>query len=373
MTKHHENYNWQQDYRERLLSEIKILVKEAMNCAQLPSLEKIFSLAVIRLEMQSIFPQPPQECLSWYSNVMELCYLNPLLADSEINELIFFSSSNIQIHRQAKSAENITIATIHEEDFLLSLQILCVRYGVSWNYAEPFASFTFSFNHQTYRATAIHPSIGQDQKARFFLRRIRSAIHPLEDFDCDTEQLILLKKLISDKSNILIAGATGTGKTAFLSSLLSHIPSDQHIVTLEDTDEIICHSPSVTKLLSNNQKNKTLSDYMSYAMRMSPERIILGEMRSHEVIPFILATNTGHRGLMATIHANCAREAIDRVATLFAVYNQSVDMAHRHILNLITRNIDYVIFLKNKKIEEIIRPMGHEGDHLIYIEEYTRH
>lgn len=363
--------NWQQNYQEQLLYEIKSLLREALNCAQLPPLERIYSLATTRLSLQDLFTEIPKICQRWYQDVVEQNYLTSYVDDSTINELIFYQSDSMQLLRHNQAAEYLNHSLISAEDFYLSLQILAIRYGIDWNFSNPFASFTVNFKQQLFRATLIHPSIEKNNRPRFFLRRIRDQVFELHNFSENQELISKLRQLIEQKANILIAGPTGSGKTSLLSSLMSLVGKSEHIIALEDTDELVCHSPCFTKLLSKAQKNKELSDYMSYALRMSPERIILGEMRSHEVIPFILATNTGHKGLMATIHANSAKEAVERVATLFAVYNQSVDMAHRHIQNLITRNIDYIIFVKNKKIEEIIKPMGHEGDHLLYIEEYS--
>ena len=100
-------------------------------------------------------------------------------------------------------------------------------------------------------------------------------------------------------------------------------------------------------------------------MRMRPQRLILGELRGREVIPFLLAMNTGHRGLLSTLHANSAVDAIERVATLFSLYS-SQEIPYQHLLKMITQNIDAVIFLERGEIKEAISVLGQEKGHIFY-------
>ena len=104
---------------------------------------------------------------------------------------------------------------------------------------------------------------------------------------------------------------------------------------------------------------------MKYSMRMSPDRIILGEIRSAETESFLLAMNTGHNGLISTIHANSAKDAIERFALLFKIYS-SKDLSYELVLKLICNNIDYVIFLKNKSVKEVISVYGSEDNQIFY-------
>lgn len=360
---------WTDEYREVIFREAKSLLRDALNCSQIPTHEKIIQQALLQMGMHGITGLGPKEVYEWLDNILHLHYLDPLSQLEDLEEAIFHSEKQVQVFRNSQSPY-LTCLNLSPEDYLLSLQALCIRQGITWNYSSPFASFTLEQNDQKFRATLIHSSIHRNGTPKLFLRKIKGQLFPLSSY-CETASLPdILERMVSEKSNILIAGATGSGKTGLLSSMLGMISPLEHIVALEDTDELISNGPTFTKLLSSNQKNKSLNDYMTYAMRMRPDRIILGEMRSQEVIPFILATNTGHRGLMATVHANSAKDSIERVATLFAIYGQSVDVAHRHILKMIGQNIDYVIFLKNKKIHEIIRPLGSEGEHILYTEEY---
>ena len=177
----------------------------------------------------------------------------------------------------------------------------------------------------------------------------------------------LLVGLIQNKKNLLISGGTGSGKTTFLRALLSEISIEEHIVVLEDTHEILSVSPFQTSLLSQmDNSKKSLKDYCAYALRMSPDRLIVGEMRSTEVVPFMLAMNTGHKGLMSTIHANSGVDALSRIALLFSLYAENKEIDFNLITKITCKNIDYVIHMENKKISEICRVIGSEGETPFY-------
>ena len=88
--------------------------------------------------------------------------------------------------------------------------------------------------------------------------------------------------------------------------------------------------------------------------RMSPDRIVLGEIRSHEVVPFILSSNTGHRGMISTIHANSAVDATSRLSVLFSLFSQG-HIRYESIQRLVHKNIEYIIHVENKEIMELLK------------------
>ena len=104
---------------------------------------------------------------------------------------------------------------------------------------------------------------------------------------------------------------------------------------------------------------------MTNSLRMSPDRIVVGEMRSDEVEPFLLAMNTGHKGLLSTIHANNAVDTLHRIALMFKVYSAK-DLAFDLVLKLAATNIDAVVYLKNKKVVEIIQVFGSEQSNIFF-------
>ena len=150
-------------------------------------------------------------------------------------------------------------------------------------------------------------------------------------------------------------------------ALMDLIPHEEHIIVLEDTYEILNQHPSQTSFLANKeQNNKSLKDYCAYSLRMTPDRLIVGEMRSTEVVPFLLAMNTGHKGLMSTIHASSAVDALSRISLLFSLFSDSKDISFSLVTKLVCKNIDYVIHLEHKKITEIARVIGSDAETPFY-------
>ena len=129
-----------------------------------------------------------------------------------------------------------------------------------------------------------------------------------------------LRKAIRDRKNILIAGGTSTGKTTFLNSLIAEIPSEERLVLIEDTAELrLTHQNAVGLIAARGELSEaqiTAEDLLIAALRMRPDRIMLGELRGTEAFTFLRAVNTGHPGSMTTIHADTPQRAIEQLALL---------------------------------------------------------
>lgn len=137
----------------------------------------------------------------------------------------------------------------------------------------------------------------------------------------DAEYFEQLRTAVARGESILVSGSTGSGKTTLVGDLLSHVPETQRILALEDTPELLpCH-PHFVSLQSRTSNSDgfgevTLRTLLRQALRMRPDRIILGECRGGEVLDLLQVLNTGHHGSMATIHANSPRDAIKRLELL---------------------------------------------------------
>lgn len=243
---------------------------------------------------------------------------------------------------------------VKEEDWQLWLEIVSIRFKQNWNVEKPFCSFFGSLFGKSYRFSMIHSSTSPGQTSKLILRCLSTKPHPVSSFG-DTELLVELTK---QKKNILIAGSTASGKTSLLTSLLDHILKEEHLVVLEDTYEIISEHPHQTRFLAGDTAQTSLKSYLAYCLRLSPDRIVLGEMRSHEVVPFLMAMNTGHKGLMGTLHASSAVDALNRVSLLFTLYAGEANLPFEKVMELICRNLEYVVFMENKKVKEVIKILG---------------
>jgi len=175
---------------------------------------------------------------------------------------------------------------------------------------------------------------------------------------------------VKARLNILVSGGTGAGKTTLLNILSSSVPNDERIVTIEDSAELILQQEHVVRLETrppNIEGRGAVSqrDLVRNALRMRPDRIILGEVRGGEALDMLQAMNTGHDGSITTIHANTARDSLARLETM--VLMAGVDLPSRAIREQVTGAIDLIIHqarLKDgtRRIVAITEVAGLEGD-----------
>jgi pilus assembly protein CpaF len=189
----------------------------------------------------------------------------------------------------------------------------------------------------------------------------------------------LLKGIIRARLNILISGGTGSGKTTLLNVLSGFIPSDERIVSIEDSAELQLRQRYVVRLETRppNLEGKgeiVQRDLVRNSLRMRPDRIIVGEVRGAEVLDMLQAMNTGHDGSLSTIHANSARDALDRLETLVAM--AGLNIPHYAVRKQISSAIDVIIQVArlsdgSRKIVSLQEISGMEGD-VITMQEFFR-
>lgn len=301
---------------------------------------------------------------NWYKNITELLFLN---LDYPGLEEVFIHNSQKVIYKfsHARTEEETDIMT---EDLQACFEFLTLKLGIHWNLNTPFASFDTTLQNKNVRISLIHHSTNPKKQSKCFIRILNKKPYPMTSFLRNSK--VDFQEIVHKKKNIIIAGATGSGKTSFANTLLQETNKEEHLLILEDVSELNQPHENTTKLLADNLvPEKSLNQYMNYALRMSPDRIVLGEIRSKEVESFLLAMNTGHNGLISTIHSNNAKEAIDRFALLFKIYSAK-ELSYELILKLICNNIDYIVFLEDKKVSEVIQVLGSENDQVFYNECY---
>lgn len=188
-----------------------------------------------------------------------------------------------------------------------------------------------------------------------------------------TEEVMdLLRDLVKAKYNILISGGTGAGKTTFLNILSGFIPKDERIITIEDSAELVIRGVSnIVSLESRNANSSgcnaiSIRDLIRTALRMRPDRIIVGEVRGSESIDMLQAMNVGQDGSMSTIHANSAADAVSRLETMMMLHTEIPITALRR---QIASGIDIIIHLgrlrdRSRRLLEIIEVTGFEGNDL---------
>jgi pilus assembly protein CpaF len=158
----------------------------------------------------------------------------------------------------------------------------------------------------------------------------------------------LLAAAVRDRRNILISGGTGSGKTTLLNALSTYIGSSERVITIEDAAELRLRQPHVVRLESRpasveGRGEVTIRDLLRNALRMRPDRILIGEVRGREALDLLTGLNTGHDGALSTLHANSPADALRRLETLALM--AGVGLPHDAIRDQVQRGLDLVVHL----------------------------
>jgi len=193
------------------------------------------------------------------------------------------------------------------------------------------------------------------------LIRFGSLTQPMAEF---------LRACVQGRLNIIVSGGTGSGKTTLLNVLSNFIPDDERIVTIEDSAELQLAKPHVVRLEArppdpDGVGRVTIRDLVINALRMRPERIVVGECRGAEALDMLQAMNTGHDGSLTTLHANTPRDAISRLETMCLM--AGIDFPVKIIREQIASAIDLIVQTArlrdgSRKITQITEVQGMEGD-----------
>lgn len=193
------------------------------------------------------------------------------------------------------------------------------------------------------------------------LVRFGSLTEPMAEF---------LRACVQGRLNIIVSGGTGSGKTTLLNVLSNFIPDDERIVTIEDSAELQLAKPHVVRLEArppdpDGVGRVTIRDLVINALRMRPERIVVGECRGAEALDMLQAMNTGHDGSLTTLHANTPRDTISRLETMCLM--AGIDFPVKIIREQITSAIDLIVQTArlrdgSRKITQITEVQGMEGD-----------
>jgi pilus assembly protein CpaF len=189
----------------------------------------------------------------------------------------------------------------------------------------------------------------------------------------DNRMAEFIKMAVIAKSNIIVAGGTGSGKTTFLNVLSSFIPSNQRIVTIEDSAELQLNQDHIVSLEARpanmeNMGEVTIRDLLKNSLRMRPDRIVVGEVRGAEALDMLQAMNTGHNGSLSTIHSNSPRDAISRLATI--VLYSGIDFPMKSINEQISSAIDLIVYVErlsdgSRKVTSITEVLGMDQDTIL--------
>ena len=246
--------------------------------------------------------------------------LEQLLADTTISDILVNSPYNIYIERGGK-LERTNIEFKDSEHLMRVIERIVSSVGRRIDESSPMVDARLKDGS---RVNAIIPPLALDGPVlsirRFGANPLRmDKLIEKEALTPDMAQLF--EMCVHARLNVLISGGTGAGKTTLLNALSAYIPMEQRIVTIEDSAELQMQQPHVVRLETRppNIEGKgevTQRDLVKNALRMRPDRIVIGEVRGAEAIDMLQAMNTGHDGSLTTIHANTARDALARLETM---------------------------------------------------------
>ena len=192
----------------------------------------------------------------------------------------------------------------------------------------------------------------------------------LDKSSVTAEVLDFLRACVEARLNMVISGGTGSGKTTFLNILSGYLPPRERIITIEDAAELSLNQPHVVQLESRPPNLEgtgqiTIRDLVRNALRMRPDRIVVGEARGAEALDMLQAMNTGHDGSLTTIHANTARDALSRIETM--VLMAGFDLPIRAIREQVSSAINVIVQTArlrdgSRKVTAVSEIVGMEGD-----------
>ena len=255
--------------------------------------------------------------------VMGLGPLEPLLADKTVSDILVNGCNTIYVERRGKL--ELTNARFSDEGHLLNtIDRIVSAVGRRIDESSPMVDARLKDGS---RVNAVIPPLALDGailSIRRFAVELLSMESLLELGTVTPAAAQVLAAVVKGRMNVLVSGGTGAGKTTLLNILSGFIPEDERIITIEDSAELQLQQPHVVRLESRpaNIENKgaiTARDLVRNALRMRPERIIIGEVRGGEALDMLQAMNTGHDGSLTTIHANTPRDSIGRVENMVSM------------------------------------------------------
>ena len=246
--------------------------------------------------------------------------LEPLLGDPTISDILVNSYRTIYVERRGK-LEATNVAFKDDEHLMRVIERIVSSVGRRIDESSPMVDARLSDGS---RVNAIIPPLSIDGPVlsirRFGAEPLR--MDSLIENKALTKDIAdMLQMCVTARLNVLISGGTGAGKTTLLNALSAYIPEDERIVTIEDSAELQLQQPHVVRLETRppnieGRGEVTQRDLVRNALRMRPDRIVIGEVRGGEAIDMLQAMNTGHDGSLTTVHANTPRDALSRLETM---------------------------------------------------------
>ena len=302
------------------------------------------------------------------NETMGLGPLEPLLSDTEISDIMVNGPHGVFVERRGK-IEKTDVCFKDNEHLMAVIERIVSKVGRRVDEASPMVDARLADGS---RVNVIIPPLAIDGPA-LSIRRFGVTPLKMENLlangSLTEEMAAAFEAMVKARMNILVSGGTGAGKTTFLNVLSSSIPDDERIITVEDAAELILQQEHTVRLETRppNIEGKgaiTQRDLVRNALRMRPDRIIVGEVRGGEALDMLQAMNTGHDGSISTIHANSPRDALSRIETM--VLMAGFDLPSKAIREQIASALNVILQLSRmsdgtRKVVTVSEVTGMEG------------
>ena len=295
--------------------------------------------------------------------------LEPLLKDHTINDILVNSHKQVYVERYGK-LERTAVRFRDEAHLRRIIERIVARMGRRVDESSPMVDARLADGS---RVNAIIPPCALDGAClsiRKFSKDPLQVTDLIEKRSLTPEIAELLRGIVRARLNVLISGGTGCGKTTILNILSGFIPTTERIVTIEDAAELQLRQDHVVRLETRpaNIEGKgeiSQRDLVKNALRMRPDRIVVGEVRGAETVDMLQAMNTGHDGSLTTVHANSSRDALTRIETMVAM--AGFDLPSKALRHYISSALNVIVQLSrlsdgSRKVVSVQEVGGMEGD-----------
>lgn len=306
-----------------------------------------------------------------YNSMRGLDILQPLIDNEEINEIMVNGYKNIFIEKNGEMKKTDLQFETNKKLEDIIMQIVS-KINRTVNEANPIVDARLLDGS---RVSVVLPPVALNGPI-LTIRKFTNKTLNMEDLikwgTLDNEAAKFLKEAVKNRYNILISGGTSSGKTTFLNILSNYIPSSERIITIEDSAELRIQKDNVVRLETKNANSNgkgeiTAKELIKTALRMRPDRIIVGEVRGGEALDMLQAMNTGHDGSISTGHANSVKDMFSRLETMVI---QNVEMPLESVRRQIASAVEIIIHTarykgKCRRVMEISELEGYDGRNFI--------
>ena len=313
-----------------------------------------------------------------FNEVNGLGPIEPLMRDPEVSDILVNAARQVYVERLGK-LESTNVIFRDDAHLMQIIDRIVSRVGRRIDESSPMVDARLPDGS---RVNAIIPPLALDGPI-LSIRRFgahRLTMDDLVQLGSVPAQIVpVIQAMVLGRLNILISGGTGSGKTTLLNCVSSFIPESERIVTIEDSAELSLQQPHVVRLETRPENVErrgevTQRDLLRNSLRMRPDRIVIGEVRGSESLDMLQAMNTGHDGSISTVHANSARDSVNRLEMMMQM--AGFDLPTRAMRQQISLAIDIIIQTARfsdgtRRLTSIYEVIGMEGDMISMQELFT--